>query len=220
MKKLTCMAMGVMLVLFVPEGAQAQMSLVNLVQWEAANGGNDHWYAVLAEDLYWSDAYSVSRTMEQDGEWGYLATITSQAENDFIFEHVTTGLTNPSILDEYFLGGYYDEGWSWITDEEFDWTNWAPGEPNHQIDEPAVTMWGEGTTHPLRVPSMWNDEDAEVFTFWSIVEWGGPTGSVPTTPPGPPYATVVPEPGSLLLFGLGCLAAGGYRTLRKKKRTG
>ncbi len=145
--------------------------LVNLSQWRVEDGGNDHWYAILAEPLLWQGASNMAGSLEQDSEYGHLAVITSQEENDFIFNTVTAGVASPSILDEYFLGGMWNgSAWTWVTGEPFSYSNWAPSEPNNS-DEHAVAMWGRATTDPNRVPGMWNDEDAAIFTFWSIVEW-------------------------------------------------
>ena len=56
--------------------AQAQ------IQWPGSAGGNDHSYeAVLATSgITWDNAYSAA-----EARGGYLATITSAAENEFVF---------------------------------------------------------------------------------------------------------------------------------------
>jgi hypothetical protein len=70
------------------------------------------------------------------GNPGYLATITSAAENEFIWTNLIGSDLYPPLGDPW-LGGYQSpaesvplENWSWVTDEAWDFTNWAYGEPN------------------------------------------------------------------------------------------
>ena len=90
-------------------------------QWRSSAGGNDHWYEIVTSPLLdWPAArdYAVDRG-------GYLATITSSQENDFIKSLVPAG---PAP----FIGGYKDSsGWRWVTGEPFAFTNWDAGEPNN-----------------------------------------------------------------------------------------
>jgi hypothetical protein len=75
-------------------------------------------------DLSWKDA---KQYCENKGF--YLATITSQAEDDFIKSWL------PNLSKEYYwLGGTDEETegiWKWITGEEWSYQNWASGEPNN-----------------------------------------------------------------------------------------
>lgn len=64
---------------------------------------------------------------------GYLATLTSAAENAFVAALVSAGGRNA------FLGGYQsnpwalaNETWTWVTGEAWDFTAWTDGEPNDQ----------------------------------------------------------------------------------------
>ncbi len=105
------------------------------VQWTAASGGNGHFYeAILVlEGIDWTAANSAAQA--QPGAW-YLATITSAAENAFVYS-LFSG--NP----DFFNSAYYDTGpwlgathsgpdagdYAWVTGEEFSYANWAPPEP-------------------------------------------------------------------------------------------
>lgn len=61
---------------------------------------------------------------------GYLACITSSAENDFLYDY----LTSNNMGDAYF--GFTDKdeegNWKWVSGEEADYTNWHVGEPSNQ----------------------------------------------------------------------------------------
>lgn len=82
----------------------------------------------------------------------HLATLTSQAEEDFIFEL----RAEHSIWGQYWLGGLQEPdgeepagGWTWFTCEPWDYTNWGSGEPND----------GNGIEDHLALDgSYWNDE--------------------------------------------------------------
>src|SRR4051812_1344508 len=101
------------------------------VQWTVASGGNGHWYAFVSQaGVTWTAAET---SAEASG--GHLATITSQAENEFVGAIWLQNL-GPSA----WLGGYQTPStneldskanWHWITGEPWDYTNWHPAEPNN-----------------------------------------------------------------------------------------
>jgi hypothetical protein len=99
------------------------------VQWP----GNGHFYEVVSVPgtISWEDANTAAAAAS-----GYLATITSPAENDFVFSLVNNpvywhGFSGP------WLGGYQDPAtqqpsgnWRWVTGEPWTYTNWQAGQPN------------------------------------------------------------------------------------------
>jgi len=105
-------------------------------RWEVAAGGNGHWYkaVVLPKDVTWSEADRLARL-----EAGYLATITSAAENSFVFSLINA----PQFFANEHgagpaLGGLQQErasepdgGWSWVSGEPWAYSGWLPGEPNN-----------------------------------------------------------------------------------------
>ena len=96
------------------------------VQW-ATNG---HCYeAVTSSPLTWEQAGQAAVAMSWMGMSGHLATITSQAEGDFLSSVMPVGY--------YWLAAYQDpwdsppdQNWHWPTAEPWSYTNWAPREPN------------------------------------------------------------------------------------------
>lgn len=103
------------------------------VKWPVAEGGNGHFYEAfsVSDGISWTSA---SQLAYQKG--GYLVTITSQAENDFVH-----GLINDPIYWDGpsgpWIGGYQPPGspepaggWRWVTDEPFLYNNWNDQQPN------------------------------------------------------------------------------------------
>jgi hypothetical protein len=136
------------------------------IQWEVAAGGNEHWYdAVLVGDpqISWVDADAAATAAG-----GYLATLTSAAENAFVYDLVDDN-TDFWWLDTAnngigpWLGGIQTEcdpvesscGWDWVTGEPWGYTNWAAGEPNDWAGsvEDALSFHAKGA---LMGPQ-WND---------------------------------------------------------------
>ncbi len=70
---------------------------------------------------------------------GYLATITSQKENDFLFQY----MKKRGYVNAYF--GYSDretEGvWKWVTDNKSTYTNFHSGEPNSKKEAEDYAMF-------------------------------------------------------------------------------
>jgi hypothetical protein len=168
--------------------------------------GNNHWYeAVYAPNkINWFDAKAAA-----EGAGGYLATITSDGENTFIF--------NLANHDQYFfwdgytsigpwLGGYqYDKTaenaghWTWVTGEAWDYTHWNGGEPNNNGGGEDYLQIG--TDHGRNYPS-WNDYSGTSLVYGYMVEWN-------TDP------STVPLPGAVWLLGSGLLGLAGWRRLKK-----
>ena len=94
--------------------------------YSANHGGkvelNGHYYEIFDDSMSWSEAKTVCEKLG-----GHLVTITSQEEQSFIGT-----LVNLGAKKSYWLGGQYRGGvWCWITDEDFSYSNWYPGEPNN-----------------------------------------------------------------------------------------
>lgn len=123
--------------------------------WSPAVGGNGHAYAVLAVPGYTDFAGMVSMASTLGG---YPATLASPGENDFIAAaSPPTQLGGPTGFGLFQGDGASEPfgGWSWITGEEFYFSNWFPGEPND------ASRGGEdfGIVYP---DGRWND-GPEVF---------------------------------------------------------
>jgi hypothetical protein len=104
---------------------------------------NGHYYKAVSvpNGISWENA-----KIAAINEGGYLVTITSKEENDFVFSLISDpNFWSPRmpITDKYFgpwLGGYQskgskepDGGWVWVTGEAFSYTNWCQGEPNNEL---------------------------------------------------------------------------------------
>lgn len=207
----------------------------DLHQWSAADGGNDHWYGVvscpselsaeeIAAAVSWvGPEYAVIGSMgigwhEASGvaylRGGYLATIQSAGENDFIFSLVNDpkywdGGAGPwfgGIQDVYSLEYQEpDAAWIWLTDyptwqyEPMVYTNWYTLEPNNEGGYENVTHFcTEGAS--LTPSFYWNDRASNVPCDSFVVEYD---------------VVPVPLPGSALL-GLFSL---GYAGMRLRRHT-
>ena len=120
--------------------SQVSSSLGVPTEWRVEDGGNGHYYEVVSagRPITWSEANTEALNLDR-----HLASITSQAESDFIFSLVD----DPSFFVQFsggaafagpWLGGIQapgsqepDGGWGWTTGEPFSFTNWlVPFEPN------------------------------------------------------------------------------------------
>jgi hypothetical protein len=104
------------------------------VRWEISTGGNGHYYKAMpgTNGLTWTAADLLARL-----QGGYLATVTSAAENDFVFRLVTAPEFFPGGKGPA-LGGYQldrapepDGGWCWVGGEPWNYRRWHATEPNN-----------------------------------------------------------------------------------------
>jgi len=156
--------------------------------WTAGNG---HSYAIVEFPGETWESASTDIGVTLPGY--YLATITTQAEQDFIWDFLvnTTGGGW-----EWWLGGFQDvaietdpaEGWEWVTGEPWAYTNWLSGEPNNA---------GGIEDHLAMDRGFWNDEGTAIGIIKGYV------------------VETVPIPPALWLFGSGLLGLVGMA--RRKK---
>jgi hypothetical protein len=104
--------------------------------WSTETGGNGHYY-VIARDSTWEQARAVAQPAG-----GYLASITSQAEQNFINAKVLgggrarswplwIGLTDRGSEDEFY----------WVSGEPLGYTNWRSGQPETSAEvQPYVVI--------------------------------------------------------------------------------
>ena len=132
----------------VPEGA-------------ATNPDNGHRYYVydIPGITTWEGAKQFCRSKN-----GYLATLTSVEENRFVFGY----MRDMGFQNAYF--GLYDSGyneWKWVTNEAYQFDNWADGEPNSGSENYGM--------YYNTASGQWNDGDFGNHTSEDrafICEWG------------------------------------------------
>jgi len=145
-------------------------------------GPNGHQYeAVLVlQGLSWFDAQAV---VEKRGCGWYLATITSTAEDKFVFGLVK-GKTDFFVNGNGpWTGGYQKNSreepkgnWAWVTGEAFTHTNWALREPSNrtagkQNAEPGVPPGQYETFLSHKANGQWNDHHPEALFHGYIAEF-------------------------------------------------
>ncbi|WP_221894450.1 hypothetical protein [Bathymodiolus japonicus methanotrophic gill symbiont] len=127
---------------------------------------NGHYYegvVIDAPSISWEEARdwaSGQSYTDDSGQLykGYLATITSAKESDFI-------ASLPFSEVNFLLGGYQtpttyettaaekEADWHWLTGEEWNYTNWRSGEPNNFFRWAGVTGAGRSEEYLQYFPS-------------------------------------------------------------------
>ena len=139
------------------------------VQWRTEDGGNGHWYAVRSapEGLTWSEAHAAA-----EDEGGHLVTLTSAAEDTWVYETFLTDSALWMIGEAHARGPYiglYETGgaFEWVTGESSAYFNWVSGDPNGAGPDDVGSFYN-------RSPSPghgWSDEDFTSTGEHYIVEW-------------------------------------------------
>ena len=140
------------------------------------NAINGHFYLPVSTGQYYTTARSLAAQQTFKGQTGYLVTITSANEENFIFSNVPQSNIWIALTDEV-TEGYWridagPEAGTLIKTANGQLTgnisgqynNWCGGEPNNAGNEDyAVTKWGGGTC--------WNDLP-NTYACAYIVEFG------------------------------------------------
>ena len=134
-------------------------AFASLITWNSADGGNDHRYETVLMD-------GVTRTEAQaiaESRGGYLVSITSQEEQDFIVENILTpntsnelehfafwtgGYTNDRDLDALIADGGVSGGlanWAWTSGEAWGFDNGTSDANLNGID---TIFTGDVVPHP------------------------------------------------------------------------
>jgi hypothetical protein len=136
-------------------------------QWKKSSGGNGHWYkgVAITNGISWAEADRGARA-----HGGYLATITSEAENQFVFSIISSpecwrGGSGPVFGGVQQKGAKEpDGGWAWVTGESWSYANWFPGTPDNWWGGPDAPS-PEDRLHfysghhgpPAKPAPTWND---------------------------------------------------------------
>jgi hypothetical protein len=100
--------------------------------WTYIGNFEGHDYYQVNDFVHWDEAHDIAADAG-----GYLATITSPEENDFLYNAIDWGVNSEMYM------GLYDEtydgqGWTWVTGEPFIYQNWDENQP----DNPGSQNWG------------------------------------------------------------------------------
>ena len=161
---------------------------------------NGHFYEFVPGTFHWSAAKAAAAGRTYLGMTGYLATITSAGENDFIRQKLSSdGWIGSS--DDYqeinaatgtstYANQSAAEGkWYWVTGPEKGlqfsqgngspssvlgrYMNWNSGEPNNSgSNENSGEIYSSGGADP----GAWNDLDGNGSSLGYVVEYGGNPG--------------------------------------------
>ncbi len=137
---------------------------------------NGHYYEYVGIASSFDEALIAASAASYNGLQGYLATVTSQAEQDFIYNSVT--------VSQIWLAGTdrdVEGTWAWVAGPEagtvfwqngstLTYANWNGGEPNNSGNEDFLQGNWSG--------SRWNDTGVGTRIGY-VIEYGGLESAVP-----------------------------------------
>ncbi len=140
-------------------------------RWDVRQGGNGHYYEVVkaATGITWSTAAAAAKDAG-----GHLATITTQAENDFVYNLIgDTSFWRYDSLQNFgpWIGGVQPAGsdepngrWQWVTGEPFEYTNWFGGRPDEATAGEDRVHFYAGASLLATTGPQWNDKNGSAET--------------------------------------------------------
>ncbi|MGA1223481.1 MAG: M12 family metallo-peptidase [Phycisphaerales bacterium] len=148
-----------------PDGCESLADLL-LADWNSSCGGNGSAYELVLVQpaANWLTAYNAAIA-----RGGRLATITSQSEADFVYRTLVSNGIGWAGAQGPWIGLYKQSGvWRWVTNEPYEFTQWAPGEPNNSGDR--ARYW-----NPAGVSPTWDDQPAANTSISFLVEYADAT---------------------------------------------
>ncbi len=116
---------------------------------------NGHWYGVDYTPRTWTESEALAVSLG-----GHLATIRSQAEQDWIEQTVSPYWPPISALHIGLNDAASEGTFAWSSGEPVNYTNWGPGEPNDLGGEDYVSISGPGGIYF----GLWNDASSSFVT--------------------------------------------------------
>ena len=148
---------------------------------------NGHSYYRSTGSMTWTSARQACLNMG-----GHLVTVTTAAENSFIFNLWPSGWIG--LTDELIEGQ-----WKWVTGEAYSYQSWNSGEPNNSNNEDYIQFVGGGRWNDLNnsssLPYVLEFEYIVDYTPWVLLTTsttdtaGKYVFSVPTNPSKEYYIT-------------------------------
>jgi hypothetical protein len=149
-----------------------------IYHWAVVDGGNGHYYQAVSarSGITWDAAQALALA-----NGGYLATIGSAAENNFVFQLIDDRRfwnNGEGYSVGPYIGGFKspgsprpEEGWQWVHgDGTFAYTNWAPGKPNNANgNEDRAHYYAPARTNAQE--PFWNDQPASADEWGFVVEF-------------------------------------------------
>jgi len=168
---------------FVVETHTRPAGLAGPVWWPQSAGGNGHWYelVVFAGATSWQASKSAA-----EARGGHLATLTSVAENAWVFSNVAQFANGWWCGQDCYgpwIGGYQDRnapdfaepagGWRWVTGEPWNYTAWEPNLPNNAVAmQDFLHLYGPSSPTTFFTPaSFWDDMNTEGPVVSMLVEY-------------------------------------------------
>jgi len=176
------------------------------IQWLVGNGGNGHFYDYVPGATTWGQAETKAAAMTFNGMPGYLTTITSAAENNFIIGNFN---------QRGFLGGSdaaVEGEWRWVVGPEAGQLFFVGQYPDPNRHTVIYSDWGGNEPN-----NFGTGEDYLEFDPARGGEWNDAAGAPHLYDGYYVEFSAVPEPSSFVL-GIVGLAGLGFATLRKKFR--
>ncbi len=144
------------------------MAQSTAVQWTVASGGNGHWYSVrvFTSELTPSEYFDLATAIG-----GYGASITNQAEDEFVYQLsvATPGGWSVCGLGPLLGGGRLSGcNFTWLTGEPWGYTSWGPADPSHCGEQYLqYCVCGQSSECARR---WWIDTDMTVKPS-GVIEW-------------------------------------------------